>query len=120
MGCRLYLSLDRRGLGWLYVSAVIDLFSRRVVGWSMQTAMTAQLVTDALVMAIWRRANLTLCCIIPIAAACFPPGVCLPSQCLGHASRAPLKTTGPLRLFRRFTNLRGDRCIVAVSRTGSS
>lgn len=30
-------------------------FSRRVVGWSMQTAMTAQLVTDALVMAIWRR-----------------------------------------------------------------
>jgi hypothetical protein len=39
----------------LYVSAVIDLFSRRVVGWSMQTAMTAQLVTDALVMAIRRR-----------------------------------------------------------------
>ena len=35
--------------GWLYVSAVIDLFSRRVVGWLMQTAMTAQLVTDALV-----------------------------------------------------------------------
>ena len=39
--------------GWLYVAAVIDLFSRRVVGWSMSTAMTAQLVTDALVMAIW-------------------------------------------------------------------
>jgi transposase InsO family protein len=36
--------------GWLYVSAVVDLFSRRVVGWSMNTAMTAQLVTDALVM----------------------------------------------------------------------
>jgi putative transposase len=41
--------------GWLYVAAVIDLFSRRVVGWSMQAQMTAQLVTDALVMAIWRR-----------------------------------------------------------------
>src|SRR5215208_5203112 len=41
--------------GWLYVAAVVDLFSRRVVGWSMKTAMTAQLVTDALVMAIWRR-----------------------------------------------------------------
>src|SRR6266567_3063057 len=41
--------------GWLYVAAVIDLFSRRVVGWSMRAAMTAQLVTDALVMAIWRR-----------------------------------------------------------------
>ena len=41
--------------GWLYVSAVIDLFSRRVVGWSMSPTMTAQLVADALVMAVWRR-----------------------------------------------------------------
>jgi transposase InsO family protein len=41
--------------GWLYVAAVIDLFSRRVVGWSMSAAMTAQLVSDALAMAIWRR-----------------------------------------------------------------
>jgi putative transposase len=41
--------------GWLYVAAVVDLFSRRVVGWSMSAAMAAQLVTDALVMAIWRR-----------------------------------------------------------------
>src|SRR4051812_46365856 len=41
--------------GWLHVAAVVDLFSRRVLGWSMKTAMTAQLVTDARVMAIWRR-----------------------------------------------------------------
>ena len=41
--------------GWLYVAAVIDLFSRRVVGWSMSAGMTAQLVADALLMAIWRR-----------------------------------------------------------------
>jgi putative transposase len=41
--------------GWLYVAAVIDLFSRRVVGWSMSASMTAQFVTDALMMAIWRR-----------------------------------------------------------------
>jgi putative transposase len=41
--------------GWLYVAAVIDLFSRRVVGWSMKAEMNAQLVTDALMMAIWRR-----------------------------------------------------------------
>jgi putative transposase len=41
--------------GWLYVAAVVDLFSRRVVSWSMSATMTAQLVTDALVMAIWRR-----------------------------------------------------------------
>ena len=41
--------------GWLYVAAVLDLFSRRIVGWSMQAQMTAQLVTDALMMAVWRR-----------------------------------------------------------------
>jgi len=37
------------------VAAVIDMFSRRLVGWSMSDTMTAQLVTDALIMAIWRR-----------------------------------------------------------------
>jgi putative transposase len=41
--------------GWLYVAVIVDLFSRRVVGWSMSAAMTAQLVADALMMAIWRR-----------------------------------------------------------------
>ena len=41
--------------GWLYVAAVIDLFSRRVVGWSMKAEMSAQLVIDALLIAIWRR-----------------------------------------------------------------
>ena len=41
--------------GWLYFAVVLDLFSRLVVGWAMSSRMTAQLVTDALVMAIWRR-----------------------------------------------------------------
>ena len=41
--------------GWLYVAVVLDLYSRRVVGWSMQSSMTAQLVADALMMAVWRR-----------------------------------------------------------------
>lgn len=41
--------------GWLYVATVVDLFSRRVVGRAMKAEMTAQLVTDALIMAIWRR-----------------------------------------------------------------
>ena len=49
--------------GWLYVAAVIDLFSRRVVGWSMKAEMNAQLVTDALMMAIWRRGSRMRCCI---------------------------------------------------------
>ena len=37
------------------MAAVIDLFSRRVVGWSMSATMAARLVADALTMAIWRR-----------------------------------------------------------------
>ena len=41
--------------GWLYVAVVIDLHSRRVVGWSMRASMTADLVTEALMMALWRR-----------------------------------------------------------------
>ena len=41
--------------GWLYIAVVLDLYSRRAVGWSMQSQMTTQLVTDALMMAIWRR-----------------------------------------------------------------
>ena len=41
--------------GWLYVAVVLDLFSRRVVGWSMNARMTSELVADALMMAIWRR-----------------------------------------------------------------
>ena len=41
--------------GWLYVAAVLDLYSRRIVGWSMRASMTADLVSDALMMALWRR-----------------------------------------------------------------
>ena len=41
--------------GWLYVAVVLDLFSRRIVGWSMRAEMTADLVSDALMMALWRR-----------------------------------------------------------------
>ena len=41
--------------GWLYLAVVIDLCSRKVVGWSMISRMKAQLVCDALKMAIWQR-----------------------------------------------------------------
>src|SRR5271169_894042 len=39
------------GEGWLFLAVVIDLFSRRVVGWSMQPEMRSHLVIDALEMA---------------------------------------------------------------------
>jgi putative transposase len=41
--------------GWLYLAVVLDLYSRKVVGWSMSERMTASLVCDALKMAIFRR-----------------------------------------------------------------
>jgi len=41
--------------GWLYLAVVIDLCSRKVVGWSMSSRMKARLVCDALTMAVWRR-----------------------------------------------------------------
>jgi putative transposase len=47
-----YIATDE---GWLYLSVVIDLFSRQVVGWSMKPHMRKDLVIDALRMARFRR-----------------------------------------------------------------
>lgn len=41
--------------GWLYLAVVVDLFSRRVVGWSMKPTLHRSIVLDALLMAVWRR-----------------------------------------------------------------
>ena len=41
--------------GWLYLAIVLDLFNREVIGWSIKPRMTADLVTDALRMAWFRR-----------------------------------------------------------------
>ena len=80
--------------GWLYVAAVVDLFSRRVVGWSMHATMTAQLVTDALVMAIWRRGK--------------------PAAVLHHSDRGSQYTSEP---FQRLLADHGVTC--SMSRAGN-
>jgi transposase InsO family protein len=41
--------------GWMYLAVVMDLYSRRVVGWSLSARMQAGLVCDAPQMALWRR-----------------------------------------------------------------
>mgnify|MGYP000857513248 CR=1 FL=1 len=41
--------------GWLYLAVVIDLFNREVIGWSIKSRMTTDLVLDALSMACLRR-----------------------------------------------------------------
>ena len=80
--------------GWLYVAAVIDLFSRRVVGWSMKAEMTSQLVTDALMMAIWRRGK--------------------PDALLHHSDRGSQYTSEP---FQRLMADNGVDC--SMSRSGN-
>jgi transposase InsO family protein len=47
-----YLLTDE---GWLYLAAIVDLGTRRIVGWALSERMTAKLVCDALQMAYWRR-----------------------------------------------------------------
>jgi putative transposase len=41
--------------GWLFLAVVIDLFSRQVLGWSLQKTMTRDIVIDALRMAWFKR-----------------------------------------------------------------
>ena len=41
--------------GWLYLSVILDLYSRKVVGWSLGNRIETSLVKDALRMATWRR-----------------------------------------------------------------
>ena len=41
--------------GWLYLAVVLDLYSRAAIGWAMGPRLTADLATDALTMALWRR-----------------------------------------------------------------
>jgi putative transposase len=80
--------------GWRYVAAVVDLFSRRVVGWSMHATMTTPLVTDALVMAIWRRGK--------------------PEAVLHHSDRGTQYTSEP---FQRLLADHGVTC--SMSRAGN-
>lgn len=81
------------GEGWLFVAVVVDLFSRRVVGWSMQPAMTAQLVLDALTMALWRRGK--------------------PAQLLHHSDQGSQYTSED---FQRLLSAEGITC--SMSRRG--
>lgn len=52
VGDMTYLWTDE---GWLYLAVLLDLYSRKVIGWAMSERMTAALVCDALKMALWRR-----------------------------------------------------------------
>lgn len=80
--------------GWLYLAVVIDLFSRRIVGWSMSSRMKASLVCDALRMAIWQRKP--------------PPGLIV------HSDRGSQYASDAYRLL-----LNTHQCIGSMSRKGN-
>jgi putative transposase len=79
--------------GWLYVATILDLFSTRIVGWSMKANMTAELVIDALQMAIWRRG--------------------IPKKLLHHSDQGSQYTSEP---FQRMLRDLGIEC--SLSRRG--
>ena len=54
MGCGHHLYL-RTGEGWLYLAAVMDLYSKAIVGWSMSERLNREVVIKALIMAIAQR-----------------------------------------------------------------
>ena len=41
--------------GWLYLATVMDLYSRAIIGWSLQDSLESPLIIEALEMAVWRR-----------------------------------------------------------------
>ena len=41
--------------GWLYLAVVLDLYLRKVIGWSMKPTLAKDIVLDTLLMAVWRR-----------------------------------------------------------------
>jgi putative transposase len=49
------ITQHRTNEGWIYAAVVLDVFSRRVVGWSIADHLRTELVVDALDMARWRR-----------------------------------------------------------------
>ncbi|OIN83307.1 integrase core domain protein [Francisella sp. TX07-6608] len=73
--------------GWIYLCVVIDLFSRAVIGWSMDKRMKAELVCNALNMALFRRD--------------FPTGVII------HSDR------GTQYCSEKFQNLIGDNLLLS-------
>jgi len=79
--------------GWLYVAIVLDLYSRRVVGWSMSESMSAQFVLDALIMALWRRGK--------------------PTQLIHHSDQGSQYTSED---FQRLLSAQGIAC--SMSRRG--
>jgi putative transposase len=63
--------------GWLYLSAILDLYTRQVIGWSMDDRLSQDLVLQAFHQAMGRRKTWSGCCVPfrsrqPVCRACLP------------------------------------------------
>lgn len=65
------ISYIRTWQGWLYLAVVLDLYSRKVIGWSMKPTLAKDIVLDALLMAVWRRRPNEPVIIRSLAKRCF-------------------------------------------------
>lgn len=87
--------------GWLYLAVIIDLYSRHVIGWAMSERMTADLVCNALIMALWNRG--------------LPKGVIVHSdrgsQYCSHAYRALIEQHGLKQSMSRKGNCWDNACV---------
>ncbi len=84
----------RTSEGWLYLAVILDLFSRQVVGWSLNSRMSKKLIMDALLMAIRRRR--------PVLGLIFHSD--RGSQYCSHAFQKMLKTHGMVSSMSRKGN----------------
>ena len=63
------------GEGWLYLAVILDLFTRKVIGWAMRDHLRAELTIAALTMAIQHDVRARGSFIIPIAVTNMPPAI---------------------------------------------
>lgn len=93
--------------GWLYLCVFIDLYSRSIIGWSMNKSMNKDLVCNALIMALWRRG--------------FPRGVIVHSdrgsQYASKKYRQLLQTNGLIGSMSRKGNCWDNACAESFFRT---
>ena len=92
--------------GWLYVAVVLDLFSRRIVGWPMKAERDASLVMDALMMGVWRR-----------AAPPFGPGIGYSVWDRAMGTRPVRETVAMAAMESFFSSLKTERTARKVYRT---
>jgi putative transposase len=94
------LTEHRTSEGKLYLCAIKDLFSNRIVGWAIDERMKARLVVAAIEMAVARRGEVAGCILHTDRGRNFAPGRCTgPWPATGWSARwarsAPLTTTPP-------------------------